>query len=299
MRKGGDDTTAAGSPPPTGGPGNGRHTNGCRLSHKPRRPRASQPRQNLEDPLYNATTRGRATHFSNACWSGTPAGKTSTCPTHATDTRRVDASLISPWCRTRTKTQRLFPTSPGRGPRFPDPRNPPATEKGAAPHADPSFHLTLLSREPDPQRAGQRGRPNTRDPRPGRSPRECYGTIVQSVTFQGENQGIRAPRGPVHTSSGKVKRLGPRGGFGTHNLREWYEGQTPRRKLTPSISGRGAATLPSIPILRNPTRGTQGTTGSPHGATPTPYQRAPMCYAEPSSPRRTERPGRTARAEPP
>ena len=116
---------------------------------------------------YNPTTRGRATHSSNACRSGAPTGKTSTCPTHATDTRRVEGSLSSPWCWTRTKTQRLPPTSPRKGPRFPDPRNPPATEKGAAPHSDPSFHLTLLSREPDPQGAGQRGRPNTGDPRPG------------------------------------------------------------------------------------------------------------------------------------
>ena len=172
-------------------------------------------------PSYNLTTRGRATHSSNACRSGTPTGRTSTYPTHATDTRRVEASLSSPWCRTRTKTQRLPLTSPGRGPRFPDPRNLTATEKGAAPHPDPSFHLTLPPREPDPQGAGQRGRPNTRDPRPGRWPRECYPTIVQSVTFQGENQRIRAPRGPAQTSSGKVKRLRRRGGFGTYNLREW------------------------------------------------------------------------------
>ena len=121
-----------------------------------------------KDPSYNPTTRGRATQPSNACRSDTPTGKTSTCPTHATDTRRVEARLSNPWCRTQTKTQQLPPTSPGRGSRFPDPRNPPATEKGAAPHPDPSFHLTLLSREPDPQGAGQRARPNMRDPRPGR-----------------------------------------------------------------------------------------------------------------------------------
>ena len=120
------------------------------------------------NPSYNPTTRCSATHSSNACRSGTSAGKTSTCPTHATDTRRVEASLSSPWCRKRTKTKRLPPTSPGRGPRFPDPRNPRATGKGVAPHRDPSFHLTLLSREPDPQGAGQRGRPNTRVPRQGR-----------------------------------------------------------------------------------------------------------------------------------
>ena len=108
-------------------------------------------------PSYNPTTRGRATHSSNACRSGTPAGKTSTCPASATDTQRVEASLSSPWCRTRTKTQQLPPTSPGRGPHFLDPCNLPATEKGAAPNLDPSFHLTLLSREPDPQGAGPRG----------------------------------------------------------------------------------------------------------------------------------------------
>ena len=252
-----------------------------------------------KDPSYNPTTRGHATHPSNACRSDVLTGKTSTCPTHATNTRRVEASLSSPWCRTRTKTRRLPPTSPGRGPRFLDPRNPPATKKGAAPHPDSSFELTLLSREPDPQGAGQRAPPNTRDPRPGRLPRECYRTILQTFTFQGEHPGIRAPRGPAHTSSGKVKRLGRRGAFGTYNLRKWYEGHTPRRKLTASTSGRGAARLPGIPIAGNPNRGTRGTTGLPHGATPVPCQRAQMCYAEPSPPRRTERPGATARAEPP
>ena len=121
-----------------------------------------------KDPSYNPTTRGRATHPSNARRSDTPTGKTSTCPTRATDTRRVEPSPSSLWCRTRTKTQQPPPRSPGRGPRFPDPRNPPATEKGEAPHPDPSSHLTLRSRKADPQGAGQRARPNTRDPRPGR-----------------------------------------------------------------------------------------------------------------------------------
>ena len=115
-------------------------------------------------PSYHPTKRGRATHSNNACRSGIPAGKTSTCPARATDTQRIEGSLSSPWCRTRETTQRLPPTSPGRGPRFPDPRNPPATEKGAAPNSDLSFHLTLLSREPDPHGAGPRGQPNTQDP---------------------------------------------------------------------------------------------------------------------------------------
>ena len=70
---------------------------------------------------------------------------------------------------------------------------------------------------------------------------------------------MRAPQGRTRTSSGKVNRLGRWGGFGKYNLREWYEGHIPRRKLT------GAWTLPSIPFLRTSTRGTQGTTGSPHG----------------------------------
>ena len=38
---------AAGSPPLTRGPGDGRHTSGCALGHKPRRPRASQPRSKV------------------------------------------------------------------------------------------------------------------------------------------------------------------------------------------------------------------------------------------------------------
>ena len=57
--------------------------------------RANLPQK---DPSYNPTTRGRATHPSNTCRLDTPTGKTSTCPTHATDTRRVGASLSSPWC---------------------------------------------------------------------------------------------------------------------------------------------------------------------------------------------------------
>ena len=83
-------------------------------------------------------------------------------------TLRREASLSRSWCRTRTITQLLPPTCPGRGPRFLDPRIPRATEKGAALNSDPSFHLTLLSREPDPQGVGPSGQPNKRDPRPGR-----------------------------------------------------------------------------------------------------------------------------------
>ena len=121
----------------------------------------------LRSTPYNPTTRRRATHSSNACGSGTQAGKGSTCPARATDTQGVGASLSSPWCWTRIKPQLPPPTSPGRGPHFLDPGDPPATEKWAAPQPDPSSHLTLLSRVTDPRGAGQRGQPNTRGPRPG------------------------------------------------------------------------------------------------------------------------------------
>ena len=81
---------------------------------------------------------------------------------------RIGASLGRPWCRTRTKTQRIPPTSPGREPRLPDSGNLPATEKGAPANSDLSSNLTLLSREPGLQGAGPRGQPNTRNPRLGR-----------------------------------------------------------------------------------------------------------------------------------
>ena len=113
------------------------------------------------DPSYSPTTRGRATHSSNACPSGSPAGKASTCPARATDTHGVEASLSSQWCWTRKKPEQPPLTSPGRGPHFPDTRDPPATEKGAAPHTDPSSHLTLLSLVTDPRGPGQRGQPNS------------------------------------------------------------------------------------------------------------------------------------------
>ena len=61
-----------------------------------------------------------------------PAGKASTYPARATGTQGVDASLGSSWCQTRRKNQRPLPTSPGRGPHFPDPRDPPATGNGGS-----------------------------------------------------------------------------------------------------------------------------------------------------------------------
>ena len=66
-------------------------------------------------------------------------------------------------------------------------------------------------------------------------------------------------------------------------------------------AGHGASTLTSTPFLRTPTRGTQGTMGSPHGAREpaSSCRRARGCYAEPSPLRRTERPDTKAGAEPP
>ena len=95
-----------------------------------------------KDPSYNPTTRGRATHHSNACRWDTPTGETSTCPTRATDTRKPNDFLLHPpggghasrtpatrlqqrkgrrHTRTRPPTQPSSPTrqihkGPGKGP---------------------------------------------------------------------------------------------------------------------------------------------------------------------------------------
>ena len=50
------------------------------------------------DPVVRPTTRGRATHSTNARRPGTPAGKASTYPAGATGTQGVEGSLSSPWC---------------------------------------------------------------------------------------------------------------------------------------------------------------------------------------------------------
>ena len=47
-------------------------------------------------PSYNPTTRDRATDSTNACRSGTLAGKASTCPAHATDTQQIWATRSDP-----------------------------------------------------------------------------------------------------------------------------------------------------------------------------------------------------------
>ena len=49
-----------------------------------------------EDPLDNPTTRDRATHSTNACWLGSPAGEASTCQAHAADTQQIRATLGGP-----------------------------------------------------------------------------------------------------------------------------------------------------------------------------------------------------------
>ena len=58
--------------------------------------------------------------------------KASTYPARGTSTQNVEASLSSPWCQTRMKLEQPPPTSPGRGPHFQDPRDPPATGKGGS-----------------------------------------------------------------------------------------------------------------------------------------------------------------------
>ena len=113
-------------------------------------PDKARPRNTLHQRLSVGRAGGKDVNLPGTC-NGHPIG----------------ASLSSPWCRTRTKTQRVPFTSPGQGPRFPDPRNTPATEKPTAPSTDLSFHLTPLSREPDPQGVGPGGQSNTQDPRLG------------------------------------------------------------------------------------------------------------------------------------
>ena len=120
------------------------------------------------DPSYNPATRGRATCYGTTRRPDTPAGTASTCPARTTDTQGVEASLSSPRCRTQIQPQGPLPTSPGRGPHFPDLSDPPAMRKGAAPHPGPPSDLTLLSHVTGPRGAGQRVQPHMRSPRPNR-----------------------------------------------------------------------------------------------------------------------------------
>ena len=85
-----------------------------------------------QDPPYNPATRGRLTHSRNTRRPGTPAGRASTCLARMTDTQGLRASLSSPWYQTQMRPQRPPPTSPGRGPHFPDPSEPAATRKGGS-----------------------------------------------------------------------------------------------------------------------------------------------------------------------
>ena len=84
------------------------------------------------NPSYNPATRARATCYGTTRRPDTPAGTASTCPARTTDTQGVEASLSSPQCRTQIEPQRPLPTSPGQGPHFPDPSNPPATRNGGS-----------------------------------------------------------------------------------------------------------------------------------------------------------------------
>ena len=84
------------------------------------------------DHSYNPAMRGRATCYGTTRRPDTPAGTASTCPARTTDTQGVEASLSSPRCRTQIRPQRPLPTSPGRGPHFPDLSYPPAIRKGGS-----------------------------------------------------------------------------------------------------------------------------------------------------------------------
>ena len=114
----------------------------------------SEPASPKKTPSYNPTTRGRATHSSNARRPGTPAGKASTYPARAMSPQGIEASLSSPWCQTRMKPQRPPPTSPGRWPHFPDPRDPPATGKGGSATPGP----VIPPDPPLPRNGSARGR---------------------------------------------------------------------------------------------------------------------------------------------
>ena len=97
---------------------------------------------------------------------------------------------------------------------------------------------------------------------------------------------------------GKLNAWDAWGGFCTCNLRKWYEGHTPRRKLTVSRSERGAASLPVISVLRNLNRGTQkshkpATLGD---ADPLPAGTDVLRRAQPATPDRTCRHQSTGRA---
>ena len=107
-----------------------------------------------QDPSYNPGTRGRATCYGTTRRPDTPAGTASTCPARTTDTQGVEASLSSPRCRTQIRPRRPLPTSPGRGPHFPDPSDPPATRKGGS--ATPG--TAIPPHPPLPRNGSARGR---------------------------------------------------------------------------------------------------------------------------------------------
>ena len=107
------------------------------------------------EPSYNPPTRGRATCYGTTCRPDTPAGTASTCPARTTDTQGVEASLSSPRCQTQIRPKQPLPTSPRRGPHFPDPSDPPATRKAGS--ATPG---TAIPPDPPLSRNGSaRGRP--------------------------------------------------------------------------------------------------------------------------------------------
>ena len=78
-----------------------REVSNQRLRNQPSTATTSgEPTLPKRTPSHNPTTHDPATHSTKACWSGTPAEKASTCPTHATDSQRIWASSSGPLCRT-------------------------------------------------------------------------------------------------------------------------------------------------------------------------------------------------------
>ena len=298
MRKGGDDTTAARIPPPTRGPADGRHTNDCALGHKPRQPRASQPRQ--KGPPCTTQQRAAAQHP-----LATPVGRTHGRERHqlARHVQQIpeewELALATRGIEHEQKPNDFLLHPPDEDHASWTPATRLQQRKGrhhaqTRPCTSPSSPASRIHKGPGKgpgHTCEAHGRADDRENVNEQSSRVIPSKAsVQGYVHRGDR---RAP--PL----GKLHALDARGGYGTYNLRELYERRAPRRKLTKSLSGRGAATLPDFPVLRSPTRGTRGATSSPHGATPTPYQQARICYAEPKPPRRTERPGITAQAEPP
>ena len=288
MGKGGD-TTAAGTPPPIEGPAHGRPTNDCALGHKPRRAQSSQTRPGGPPCTAQRRAAGQRT-------PATPVGQTHRRERHqpARHVQQIPEewglALAARGVEHERKPTDFLLHPPGGG------------------HASWTPATRLLQRK-GRQHARTRHSTSPSSPAgrihkgPGKGPgqtREAHGQADDHENVNEQSSRVvpskASIQGYVHRGDWrappprKVTRLGRWWGYGTYKLRERYEGHAPGRKLTKTFSGRGVATLPGVPVLRNATRGTREATGSPQGATPTRYQRARMCYAEPNPPRRIPAP---------